>query len=61
MKANEFLRGKAGAQTAEVRETADKKTCAYQEQKRKSDLRDDKAFSQAMMATAAHDGSGLIF
>jgi len=61
LEADQPFRGEAWAEIAQVRETANKKTGAYQEQERKSYLRDDEAFSQAMVATATDDSAGLIF
>src|SRR5205823_3071278 len=59
IESHEFLRGKAGAEIAQVRKTANKKPGSYQEQKGERHLRDDQRLSQAMLA-AAQDRPGLI-
>src|SRR5882762_8864179 len=60
LEGHEPLRGKAGPEIAQVRKTANEKTGSYQEQEGKRHLRDDKGFSQAIVAAAANDSSGLV-
>src|SRR5882724_2904461 len=60
IEADQFSRGKAWPEVAQVREAANEKSCSDQQQERKSDLGNHEAFPQAMVA-AAHDGPGLIF
>jgi len=60
LEAHEPFRRKTGAEIAQIGETANKKTGAYKEQKGKRHLRDDEAFSQAMVAAATDDGTSLI-
>src|SRR5882762_116614 len=60
LEGHEPLRGKAGAEIAQVRKTANEKTGSYQEQEGKRHLRDDQGFSQAIVAAAANDSSGLV-
>src|SRR6267378_448531 len=60
IEADQFIRGKAWPEIAQVREAANEKPCPDQQQEGKSHLGNHEAFPEAMVA-AAHDGPGLIF
>src|SRR6266481_5779726 len=60
IEADQFFRGKARPEIAQVREAANEKSCSDQQQEGKSNLGNHEAFPETMVA-AAHDRPGLIF